>query len=228
MQLTARLQAVANLVPQGSRLVDVGTDHARLPIWLLRHQRVQSAIASDLRRGPLQQAAKNVAACGLQNQIQLVQSPGLCRISPDAVDTITICGMGGETILQILEDSPWAREKHLLLQPQSNLALLRRFLQKSGYLIEREELCLDKGYYYIIWSVIAGTMPPLTAGEAYAGRSANQVPHPGWGAYLDTMIQKMSYELNFLRESTQPKDFARRDDYLAALPELIKRREELP
>ncbi len=228
IQLTPRLAAVAEKVPTGCRLVDVGTDHARLPIWLLQKGQIACAIASDLRKGPLQQAARNLATHQLTEGVTLVQCPGLTGIDLDRVDVVTICGMGGETVLHILEETPAAREKRLILQPQSNLALLRRFLQGNGYAIVQESLCRDRGYFYVIWQVEAGEMPPLTSGEAYCGRPETWEPSADWGDYLTQVIGKMEYELQFLEKSEQEKDFPRRDDFRAAVAELRVRKERLP
>ena len=228
MQLPPRLQCAADLVPTGCRLVDVGTDHARLPIWLLKQDRVRSVLATDLRKGPLRQAHENAVRYHVEEQIHLRQCPGLEGVSPEEAEVITICGMGGETILHILENSPWAREKKLVLQPQSNLALLRRFLQANGYAITDETLCVDRGYDYVIWRVSGGTMPQLSPGEAHAGCLCSWVPDPNWQGYLDRLTDKMAYELGFLNRSVQEKDFARRDDLNAALRELQERKEHLP
>lgn len=228
MQLTARLAAVAQRVPPGCRLADVGTDHARLPIWLLRGGRVSGVIASDLRKGPLQQASRNAEKYRVSGRLELRQCPGLEGIRPEEVDTIAICGMGGETILNILGAAPWTREKLLLLQPQSNWARLRRFLQENGYRIQREGLCEDRGRFYTILTVSGGAMPPLTAGESYAGRLADWEEDSRWPRFLDEMIAKMERELSLMGDSRQERDVLRRADYASALEELKRRKEEIP
>lgn len=225
MQLTPRLAAIAQRVPPGCRLADVGTDHARLPIWLLRNDRVSGVIASDLRRGPLQQASRNGEKYHVSHRLELRQCPGLDAVRPEEVDAITICGMGGETILNILETAPWTKEKLLLLQPQSNWAHLRRFLQGNGYEIRRECLCQDRGHFYTILTVEGGTMPPLTAGEAYAGRFAAWEEGSPWPRFLEELITKMERELFLMGDSTQEKDILRRRDYTSALDELKRRKE---
>ena len=228
MQLTPRLAAIAQRVPQGCRLADVGTDHARLPIWLLRNDRVSSVIASDLRKGPLQQASRNGEKYHISHRLELRLCPGLEGIRPEEVDVITICGMGGETILNILEAAPWAREKLLLLQPQSNWAHLRRFLQANGYEIQKESLCQDRGHFYTILTVNGGTMPPLTPGDAYAGRFGDWEEDERWPQFLDEITSKMERELALMGDSQQEKDIQRRTDYTAALAELKARKENLP
>jgi tRNA (adenine22-N1)-methyltransferase len=227
MQLTARLAEVAKRVPQGCRLADVGTDHARLPIWLLRQGKVSQVIASDLRKGPLQQARRNSEKYHVDQQLELRLCPGLEGVSPQEVDVITICGMGGETIQTILEAALWTKEKQLLLQPQSNWANLRRFLQENGYQITSEGLCEDRGHFYTILTVQGGTMPPLSVGDAYAGRFDLWEPDPRWPAYLEELMHKMRRELELMGDSQQEKDLLRRAEYTAALEELNHRKESL-
>ena len=131
--LDRRLQMVADLIRDGSRVADIGTDHALLPCALVAAGRCPSAIASDIRVGPTEAAQKTVAATGLEQTVSVRLGAGLQTVSPDEVDDIVIAGMGGETIIEILSASPWAKEKKLLLQPQTKLPELRRWLNENGY-----------------------------------------------------------------------------------------------
>ena len=100
-KLPPRLAAIAALVPDGARLADVGTDHALLPIRLLLDGKIQSAVATDIRPGPLSRAKENAYAAGVQD-LSCVLCDGLTDVSPDSVDTVVIAGMGGENIAAIL------------------------------------------------------------------------------------------------------------------------------
>ena len=126
LELTPRLQLLADWVPQGAKLADVGTDHAFLPVWLRLHGRVVSAIASDLRKLPLERAKETGRTFGA-NGIEYRLCNGLADIRPDEVDTSAIAGMGGETIAAILDAAPWACDgSHmLLLQPMTHAEDLR-------------------------------------------------------------------------------------------------------
>ena len=137
MQLTLqpRLQAIADLVPQGARLADVGTDHGYLPIYLLQRGQIASAIATDLHLGPLERGRQAARAYGMEAQITFRLCDGLQAVAPEEVDTVVIAGMGGETIAAILDAVPWSREKLLLLQPMSRAKLLRPWLVDHGYAI---------------------------------------------------------------------------------------------
>ena len=109
MVLTPRLACIAALVPQGARLADVGTDHGKLPVSLLLSGRVASAIGSDIGQGPLAHAARNAAEHGVALSLRL--APGLDAVQPDECDTVSIAGMGGQTIADILADAPWCAAK---------------------------------------------------------------------------------------------------------------------
>ena len=121
IELTPRLQAVAGLVPRGARLADVGTDHAYLPASLLQQGVIDTAVAADLRPGPLDRARATAERYGLTEQISFRLCDGLSGILPEEADTVVIAGMGGETIAAILSAAPWVREegKRLILQPMS-------------------------------------------------------------------------------------------------------------
>ena len=103
LQLQPRLQCLADLVPQGARLADVGTDHGYLPVWLLQHGRMESAIASDINALPLDHARATAAEYGVTACIDFRLCPGLAKIGSEECDTVAIAGMGGETIIGILE-----------------------------------------------------------------------------------------------------------------------------
>ena len=127
LELTPRLRQIAAWVRQGAHLADVGTDHAYLPVWLTLQGRVASAIASDLRRGPLDRARETGRRYGVGDRITFRLGNGLAAVAPEECDTIVIAGMGGENIAQILAAAPWTADgRHtLLLQPQSRAEALR-------------------------------------------------------------------------------------------------------
>ena len=169
LELTPRLRFLADRVPPGARLADVGTDHAYLPVWLRLHGRVVSAIACDLREGPLSRARETGQTWGV-NGVEYRLGNGLEVVSPEEADTIVIAGMGGENIAAILSRAPWtAGGGHtLLLQPQSKAEVLRGFLAENGYVIRREALVEDRGTLYPVMEAGGGKMS-LTLGQLYGG-----------------------------------------------------------
>ena len=150
MELSKRLAAVAALVPEKSRLVDIGTDHAYLPIALMKERRLSGALACDLRTGALEKAKENIRKSGLENQIQTRLSDGLKEITENDGDTLVLAGMGGPLMIRILSDEP-EKTKHFsvwILQPQSEVSAVRRFVYEAGYHIEAEDFVIedDKPY----------------------------------------------------------------------------------
>lgn len=176
LELTPRLRLLADWVPPGARLADVGTDHAYLPVWLRLHGRVVSAIACDLRRGPLDRARETGRTYGAGG-IDYRLGNGLEVVSPEEADTIVIAGMGGESIAAILARAPWtAGGAHtLLLQPQSRAEALRAFLADNGYAIRREALVEDRGTLYPVMEAGGGEMT-LTLGQLYGGAALVRDP----------------------------------------------------
>lgn len=188
MELTARLQAIADQVPQGARFADIGTDHGQLPVWLLMNGRISNAIASDLREGPLSRARETAKQYGQTEHISFRLCSGLAEVSAEETDVIAIAGMGGENISAILEAAPWTRlDKLLLLQPMTGLAYLRQWLQKNHYVILSEQIAREGKHLYSIWTVRGGDMPELSPAELWAGRQSGDSLR---GAYLALMINK--------------------------------------
>lgn len=171
MELTARLQSVADQVPQGAVLADIGTDHAYLPVWLLLNGRIERAIAADLREGPLNRAKETAEQYGVSDKVSFLLCDGLTDVKPEDADTIAIAGMGGETIASILSEAPWTKcGKLLLLQPMTSFPDLRLWLQKNGYMIEKETITKEGKRLYSCLTVRAGEMDPLTPAELWVGR----------------------------------------------------------
>lgn len=202
MELTARLQSVADQVPQGAAFADIGTDHAYLPVWLLLNGRIRHAIAADLREGPLNSARETAEQYGVSHQVSFRLCNGLADISADEVDTIAIAGMGGETIASILEAAPWTREgKLLLLQPMTSFPDLRLWLQKNGYNIEKETITKEGRRLYTCLTVRAGQMEELTPAELWVGRQSDD---PLRGEFLAMMGNKIERALSGHLSAAEP------------------------
>ena len=190
--LSARLALTASLVPQGCRFADVGTDHALLPVWLVQSGRIDAAIASDLRRGPLARAGETVERCGLTGRIDLRLCDGLAGLAPHEADCIAVTGMGGETIRSILSAAPWTREDTLLLlQPQSNQSELRRWLAETGYRIRREHCLWEDEHWYTLWEVTGGADDPPDPARALMGRPERWAEGEPWRDYLLHQLSRL-------------------------------------
>ena len=137
---------------QGKVLADVGSDHAHLPIYVCRNGICPRAIASDINRGPVENARRNIAAAGLGDRITAICTPGLDGIAQYAPEDITIFGMGGELIVSIIDAAPWTRDPaiRLVLQPMSHAEILRAYLLENGFFIVDQTLVKEEKVYQII------------------------------------------------------------------------------
>ncbi len=225
LELSPRLEMTASLVPSGARLADVGTDHAYLPAALLLEGRIPSAIASDLRRGPLERARETAAAFDLKEKISFRLCDGLSGVGPEEVDAIVIAGMGGETIAAILAAAPWTRERvvSLILQPMSSMSDLRAWLGQNGYDILEERLAREGDSLYTALSVRAGEMAPMTAAERYAGRNTGD---PLRGMWLDRWLTRTERALDGLARARRERDGLRRQELEQVRAGLMEMREE--
>lgn len=153
MNLGDRLQAVADFVPQGSRVADIGTDHGYLAVELVKSGKAKFVVASDKNTGPYEAAVRTVRENGLaDNVISVRLGDGLKSLRPGEVDTVCIAGMGGALMVEILEGSSDVVETldTLILQPQSAAPELRRWIYRKHWHIEDESLVLDDGRIYEI------------------------------------------------------------------------------
>lgn len=200
LQLTPRLSSIATLIPPNSKIADVGTDHALLPISLLRRGIIRSAIASDMREGPLENAFKNMQEFHCQDRLSLRLGAGLERVHPGECDTVVIAGMGGTTIAGILQDAPWTQEgEHtLLLQPMTMIPELRQYLWSHNYEITRELVCSeDRRYYLILRAVGQGRKPLAPAAditECYYSEALLQDPRAQ--EYLTFLLRHENHVLH--------------------------------
>jgi len=162
MILSKRLQAIVSLVPRGSRVADVGTDHGYVPVWLVKENIAASAIAMDIRSGPLNRAAEHVARYGVEDRVELRLSDGLRELLPGEADTIIIAGLGGPLMTEILARGELVAQaaKTLILSPQSDIPGVRIFLRENGYRIDRELFLRDEGKYYTVMAVSRGPARP--------------------------------------------------------------------
>lgn len=152
MRLDNRLQKIADLVPQGVKLADVGTDHAYLPAALLMDKKISFAVAADVAVEPCQVAKTTLAMYGLTQCSEVRQGDGLKVLQPDECNCVVMAGMGGGTIVDILTVSPEVAHSAelLILQPMQGANLLRQFLCVNGYEFLDEELVEDGKYLYEI------------------------------------------------------------------------------
>lgn len=191
VRLSKRLTAVAERIPAGAAVIDVGTDHGLIPVYLAQNGLSRHIIASDINEGPLQSAETLVRETGTGECIRLFVRDGLEGFSRADADCAVIAGMGGENMAAILAAAPWTREAvTLVLQPQSKSDVLRAFLIENGYAIESEALVADAGRIYPILTARGGSASAYTLPELHLGKWEQIASHPLLAPYLDTLLRR--------------------------------------
>lgn len=154
LNLTNRLQLVADCVNPCICMADIGTDHAYLPAWCLLNDKVQFAIAADIHPKPLANARQTLGTYGLEERIDLRLSDGLQNIAADEVQEIVIAGMGGNQIADMIANTAWLQDnaKHLILQPMTHFEDVRKSLLENGFQIETERTAAEGERLYLVIS----------------------------------------------------------------------------
>lgn len=171
--LNKRLTLAAEMLGQVKSVADIGTDHAFLPIYLIKEGLAERVIACDIAEGPLSVAKANITKYGLADKIELRLANGLLGLEPNEVDAVTILGMGGETIADILTDSPWVKNPDitLILQPMSCDDRLREYLLSEGFEIKSELGVESQGRFYTVMKVaFSGNIPKVGKEYKYIGK----------------------------------------------------------
>ena len=160
MQLSKRLKAVAKMVTPCNAIADIGTDHGYIPIYLVNEGIVARALAMDVNAGPLAVARENIATYQCSDTIATRLSDGVAALAENEVEAIVIAGMGGNLIMRILSEGEAVVQtaRELILQPQSEIAVVRKFLQANGYYIVAEDMICEDDKYYPMMKVRPGKM----------------------------------------------------------------------
>lgn len=190
MELSVRLQAVADMVTEGTKVADVGTDHAYIPIYLVEHDKNPSAIAMDINRGPLKKAEENISSHNLENKIETRLSDGLKQLHLGEADSVVIAGMGGGLVVKIMEEGTLHKKyvKEWILQPQSEISKVRQYLNENEYCIVEENMVIDEGKFYPMMRVTEGTIEEYTQEELCYGKCLLKEKNPILKKFLEKEI----------------------------------------
>lgn len=206
-ELSLRLKTIASLVPIGARVCDVGTDHARLPIYLKQKNIASSVIATDLNEKPLEFAKENIKQSGISD-ISLRHCDGLSAVEKGEADTVIIAGIGGEVISGILKNCEWIKSEGitLILQPTTSPEVLRKTLITTGFDIITETPLLENGKIYSIISArFCGNVIPYPEHFYYIGK----VPQNDQGIiYIKKQLKRISDYVNaYENNTTKQKEY---------------------
>lgn len=205
--LSERLKMNASFVPYGASVADVGCDHGYVAIYLLQQGIAKRVLAMDVNSGPLQRAESNIQKRGLAAKIECRLSNGLERLKAGEVNTILIGGMGGLLMIRILTEGKDVENlvDTLVLQPQSDLEKVRRFLHQTGFSIKAENMVKEDGKFYTAIQAVRGQEKYITAEDYLFGQRLIQDKNPVCYDYL-CMEQKNYHRIyERLKENTGEK-----------------------
>ena len=185
-ELTPRLKKVYDMLGEGDMIVDVGCDHAYLPIKLVADGKYRRAISSDIVPGPLSAARSNIEREGLSDRIETVLSDGLDAVEVQGDFALAICGMGGDTVASVLSSDKAKRARLIVAQPMTKEEHLRRFLWESGFEILSEEAVAEADKIYIAMSLrYTGNNTVYTEEETFLGKRETRTVSPDMARRLE-------------------------------------------
>ena len=224
LPLSTRLLACAGFVNKGDRVADIGCDHGYLSIYLLTNGIARSCIASDVAEGPLQSAMRNARKFGVQENISFYLSDGVRNIPRD-FDSLVCAGMGGETMIHILESAPWLRnEKYrLILQCKSKRPELRKWLYAHGFAIRRETLAKDGRFCYPVMEIVYAPGESLKGAQFYITPALLSSGSPLLPEFYDRVVGGIRMSVEGLARTGGEKY----EEMKAILDELLAMKEEI-
>ena len=200
MELSKRLYAVAALVTEGASVADVGTDHGYIPIYLIQEKIASRVIAMDINKGPLERARIHIEEQGLSDWIETRLSDGTQALVPGEADTLITAGMGGGLVIHILEDGKEviSQMKTCILQPQSEIDKVRRYLTQEHFLIVDEDMVEEDGKYYPILK-----SETYEEYEYYYGKKLLEKKHP---VLRDFLLRECAIQEKILKQLNKQAD----------------------
>lgn len=226
LRIGERLQTVASLVPPCHTVADIGTDHGYVPACLALSGRCRHVIASDIAEGPCQAATETRNKYKLHNEMEIRMAPGLKGLRDGEAETVVIAGVGGATIVGILEESPEiaASVTTFVLQPMNAAGLLRQWLVQHGYIIAEEALCKENKHIYSIIKAVHGEERDLSPLEEEFGPCILEKKPALWQEYIEGKAEHYRRLLRQMAASPAAVKGAKYNDLkklLAQVDELI-------
>lgn len=202
LPINQRLLACCGFVRPGDRVADVGCDHGYLGIHLLQNGLSPFVIESDINPQPLSAAKRNAEKFGVAGKMAFYLSDGVKDIPRD-FDCLVCAGMGADTMISILRAAPWLKSEayRLILQCQSRLPQLRKYLSQEGYAIRRETLVEDGKFIYPIMEVVFAPGSPLTESQCYLSPALARSGSPLLEAYRQRLLSGLSQTIQGLERS---------------------------
>ena len=207
MELSKRLNWIIEKLDKVEVIMDVGTDHGYIPIYLVKNNIAKKVIASDINKEPLKKAKINASLDGVLDKIDLRLGGGLSPLNNKEADSVIIAGMGGNLIRDILENDldKVKNLEYLILQPAQNPEVLRKYLYNNNYEILEEDICLDENKYYEIFKVKYKKGDYITLEDIFYEISPEMLSKksPVLKAYIESKIEKNKRVMEFIIDNTE-------------------------
>lgn len=225
-KLDDRLMLCAEFVRSGAKIADIGTDHAYLPVWLAKQNKISHAVAADLRAEPLKSGDMNIKKYNAEDIVETRLSDGLTKISPDEADDIIIAGMGGDLIASIIDNAPWLKnaEKRLILQPMTKSERLRKYLCDNGFEIKAEKAAIsDKKVYSVMLCSYCGQKILYDELYLYLGKTLDD-PSAQADEYINGKIIMLKRIRDGLLKANNAENAAEYDMMIQQINDIISKR----
>lgn len=223
MELSKRLQAVADLVGKNYVVADVGTDHGYIPIYLIESGKCEKAFAMDVNEGPLLRAKEHIEMHGLADQITTRLSDGVKALQISECESVVVAGMGGALAIKIMEEGKeiFKNLKEFVLQPQSELEKVRQYLVENDFQIVDEDMVLEDGKFYPMMKVVNARTSQYSLVELRYGRILLNKKHPVLKMFLEKEVIKKEMIISNL-QSQQAEHIRIRIQELQTELEIVK------
>lgn len=223
-----RLLTIAGMITGKRGIVDVGTDHGYLPVYLAKNGYNGDIFATDINEGPLQTAINSAELAGVSGRIRFLRCDGLEACPPDAVDCVIIAGMGGDTICGILDRAEWILDGRyqLILQPVTKAEILRYWLAWNGFKFEAEHIVEEQGFVYQIFSARFDNNTKLSDAELFTGKYELVSDEPLFPKQLARLIKRFEKAVKGLAGARSLDERNRYKLFSDILSQLYKMREK--
>jgi len=207
MELSKRLNWIIEKLDKVEIIMDVGTDHGYIPIYLVKNDIAKKVIASDINKEPLKKAKINASLDGVLDKIDLRLGGGLFPLNNREANAVIIAGMGGNLIRDILENdlNKVKNLDYLILQPAQNPEVLRKYLYNNNYEILEEDICLDENKYYEIFKVKYKSGDYILLEDIFYEISPTMLSKklPLFKSYIENKIEKNKKVMEFIKDNTE-------------------------
>jgi tRNA (adenine22-N1)-methyltransferase len=203
--LSPRLKIIADSIRGYRTAADIGSDHAYIPIYLVKNGQVKSAIATDVNSGPVEISKERIKSYGVEGKVSVRQGDGLQVIKPGEAEVIVVAGMGGILIKDLLDKDVKVAEsaKLLILQPMRDSDRVRKWLYQYSFDIIDEELVKEQDKIYdVIWARLVSEAREAN-GLMLIGEKIIKKKHPLAVEYINKKIR----ELEKVLEDLEGMDF---------------------